>query len=57
MNALPKIAQKLSHKGTPTFYKLKLVKDRMSRQLIGMTLLTGLVLPLAVHAAEVPSYS
>ncbi|MDP2266773.1 MAG: AMIN domain-containing protein, partial [Thiobacillus sp.] len=61
MNALPKIAQKLSHKGismpflgTPTFYKLKLVKDRMSRQLIGMTLLTGLVLPLAVHAADVP---
>jgi len=36
MNALPKIAQKLS------------------RQLIGITLLTGLVLPLTVRAAEVP---
>ncbi len=66
MNALPKtivrsIAQKLSHKGismpflgTPTFYKLKRVKDRMYRQLIGMALLTGLVLPLAVHAADMP---
>ena len=36
MNALPKIAQKLS------------------RQLIGITLLTGLVLPLTLHAAEAP---
>ncbi|MDP1863280.1 MAG: type IV pilus secretin PilQ [Thiobacillus sp.] len=36
MNALPKIAQKLS------------------RQLIGITLLTGLVLPLTVRAADVP---
>ena len=54
MNALPKIAQKLSHKGTPTFYKLKLVKDRMSLHLIGITLLTGLMLPLAVRAADLP---
>lgn len=36
MNALPKIAQKLT------------------RQLIGITLLTGLVLPMAVRAADVP---
>ena len=36
MNALPKIARKLS------------------RQLIGITLLTGLVLPFTVRAAEVP---
>ena len=36
MNALPKIAQKLT------------------RQLIGVVLFTGLVLPLAVHAADVP---
>ena len=36
MNALPKIARKLS------------------RQLIGITLLTGLVLPFTVQAAEVP---
>lgn len=73
MNALPKIAQKMSHKGTPTFspqgggrwvpdgcavthplYKLKLVKDRMTRQLFGIVLLAGLVLPLAVRAADVP---
>jgi len=54
MNALPKIAQKMSHKGTPAFYKLKLAKDRMTRQLFGIALLTGLVLPLAVRAADVP---
>ncbi|OZA26918.1 MAG: pilus assembly protein PilQ [Hydrogenophilales bacterium 17-64-11] len=54
MNALPKIAQKMSRKGTPTFYKLKLVQDRMARQLFGIALLAGLVLPLAVRAADVP---
>ncbi|MHB1084748.1 MAG: AMIN domain-containing protein, partial [Thiobacillus sp.] len=54
MTALPKIAQKMSHKGTPTFYKLKLVKDRMTRYLFGIALFTGLVLPLAVHAAGEP---
>jgi type IV pilus assembly protein PilQ len=54
MNALPKIAQKMSHKGTPTFYKLKLVKDRMTRHLFGIALLAGLALPLAVRAADAP---
>ena len=73
MNALPKIAQKMSHKGTPTFSpqgggrwvpngcavthslcRLKLVKDRMTRQLFGIVLLAGLALPLAVRAADVP---
>jgi type IV pilus assembly protein PilQ len=54
MNALPKIAQKMTRKGTPTFYKLKLVKDRMTRHLFGIVLLTGLALPLAGHAADAP---
>ncbi len=30
------------------------IAQKLSRQLIGMTLLTGLVLPLTLHAAEVP---
>lgn len=54
MNALPKVAQKMSHKGTPTFYKLKLVKDRMTRHLLGVILFTGLMLPFAVRAADAP---
>ncbi len=54
MNALPKIAQKMSHKGTPTFYKLKLVKDRMTRHLFGIALLASLALPFAVRAADAP---
>lgn len=59
MNASPKIivrsiAQKMPHKGTPTFYELKLVKDRMTRQLFGIALLAGLALPLAVRAADAP---
>lgn len=54
MNALPKIAQKMPHKGTPTFYELKLVKDRMTRHLFGIALLAGLALPLAVRAADAP---
>ena len=59
MNALPKtigrsIAQKMSHKGTPTFYKLKLVKDRMTRHLFGIALLAGLALPFAARAADAP---
>jgi type IV pilus assembly protein PilQ len=57
MNALPKLAQKMPHKGTSTFYELKLVKDRMTRHLFGIALLTGLVLPLAVRAADVPPTS
>lgn len=52
MNALPKIAQKMPHKGTPTFFELKLVKDRMTRHLFGIALLAGLALPLAVLAAD-----
>ncbi len=55
MNALPKIAQKMSRKGMPTFYKLKLVKDRMTRHLFGIVLLTGLALPFTVRAADAPS--
>ena len=59
MNALPKtigrsIAQKMSHRGIPTFYELKLVIDRMTRHLFGIALLAGLALPLAVRAADVP---
>ncbi len=54
MNALPRIAQKMPPKGTPIFYELKLVKDRMTRHLFGIALLTGLVLPLAVRAADAP---
>lgn len=59
MNALSKtiarsIAQKKPHKGTPTFYKLKLVKDRMTRHLFGIALLAGLALPLTVRAADAP---
>ncbi|MHB1213881.1 MAG: type IV pilus secretin PilQ [Thiobacillus sp.] len=54
MNALPKFAQKMSHKGTPTFYKLKRVKDRMTRHLFGIVLLTGLALPFAATAADTP---
>ncbi len=54
MNALPKIAHKMSHKGTPTFYKLKRVKDRMTRHLFGIALLAGLALPFAVRAADTP---
>lgn len=59
MNALPKtigrsIAQKMSHKGTPTFYELKLVIDRMTRHLFGIALLAGLALPFAVRAADAP---
>jgi len=57
MNALPRLAQIMPHKGTPTFYELKLVKDRMTRHLFGIALLTGLVLPLAVRAADVPPTS
>jgi len=59
MNALPKtivrsIARKMPHKGTPIFYELKLVKDRMIRHLFGIALLAGLALPLAVRAADAP---
>ncbi len=59
MNALPKtigrsIAQKMPHRGTPTFYELKLVKDRMTRHLFGIALLAGLALPFAVRAADAP---
>ena len=59
MNALPKtigrsIAQKMSHKGTPSFYELKRVIDRMTRYLFGIALLAGLALPLAVRAADAP---
>ena len=59
MNALPKtigrsIAQKMSRKGTPAFYELKLVIDRMTRYLFGIALLAGLALPFAVRAADAP---
>lgn len=54
MNALPKFAQKMPLKGTPTFYDLKLLKDRMTRHLFGIALLAGLALPFAVSAADAP---
>ncbi|MFO7543405.1 MAG: type IV pilus secretin PilQ [Thiobacillus sp.] len=59
MNALPQlitpsIARKTRQKGTPAFYALKRVKDRMTRNLIGVALLTGLMLPLMVRAADAP---
>jgi type IV pilus assembly protein PilQ len=44
----------MPHKGTPIFYELKLVKDRMTRHLFGIALLTSLALPFAVRAADVP---
>lgn len=59
MNALPKIivrsiAQKMPHKRSRAFCGLKLVKERMARQLLGIVLFAGLLLPLAGRAADAP---